>query len=92
MKEITTQDIAHVIKLSSLKVYPNEQYNKDTEETKVLTLDDNVTVILQYGSEEHTFNNCKVDLYTPVVGYGYVDLDKAKAEHGNSIYDVKIER
>ena len=82
---------ARVIKMSSIKVYPNQDYNRDTEEIWSASFNEKATVIIKCAGKETVFENCLIDIYSPIEKkLGFVDLDKIKAKRGEPvIYDVE---
>lgn len=82
---------ARVIEMSSIKIYPNKDYNRDTEEILSANFNEKATVIIKCAGTETVLENCSIDIYSPVKKkFGFVDLDKIKAKRGETvIYDVE---
>lgn len=94
-------EMIRAVKICQLNIFPNKEYNRDTNCILEGTFTENVKVTLEIGEHKIEMPNCVVDIYSPTyditdkikhTGYGIVDMEKVKADNGTHIYTITKEK
>lgn len=87
-------EMKRVVKICQLNIFPDKEYNRDSNCVLEGTFTENVKVTLEIGEHKIEMPNCVVDVYSPVyditdklecTGFGIVDMEKVKADKGEHI-------
>ncbi len=93
-------EMRRVVKICQLNIFPNEEYDRDTNCVLEGTFTEKVKVTLEIGDHKYEMPDCVVDVYSPVyditdkleyTGYGIVDIEKVKADKREHIYTITKE-
>lgn len=93
-------EMRRVVKICQLNIFPDKEYNRDTNCVLEGTFTENVKVTLEIGEHKIEMPDCVVDVYSPIYdvtdklkfsGYGIVNMEKVKANKGEHIYTITKE-
>lgn len=93
-------EMKKVVKICQLNIFPDKEYNRDSNCVLEGTFAENVKVTLEIGEHKIEMPDCVVDVYSPIYdvtdklkfsGYGIVNMEKVKADKGEHIYTITKE-